>query len=95
MFLASVHDGRIDYRPITMEKPYAKVGETGVQYLGPPTSDQAASSLAIGVFGPHAAEAIRTAEVSRFLEQSNFITKRYSLVAIDSQASWERLPVIW
>ena len=88
MFLARVHDGRIDYRPITMEKPYAKVGETGVQYLGPPTSDQAASSLAIGVFGPHAAELIHTPEISRFLEQTNLITRRYSLVAVDSQASW-------
>jgi ABC-type branched-subunit amino acid transport system substrate-binding protein len=88
MFLARVHDGRIDYRPITMEKPYAEVGETGVQYLGPPTSNQSASGLTIGIFGPHASEVIRTPELARFLERSNLITRRYSLVAIDSQASW-------
>ncbi len=88
MFLARVHDGRIDYRPITMEKPYAKVGETPVQYSGPPTSNQSANNLAIGIFGPNASDVVRSPELSRFLEESNLGSKRYSLIAIDSQTSW-------
>ena len=35
LFLAHVRNGAIDYRRITMEKPYARVGENGVQYPGP------------------------------------------------------------
>ncbi len=88
MFLARIHDGRIEYRPITMEKPYAKVGETGVQYLGPATPTQSASSLEIGIFGPHASDVVHSAELSRFSEQSNLGSRRYSFIAIDSQTSW-------
>ena len=40
MFLARVHNGQIDYRRTTMEKPYARVGENGVSYDGPPTPSQ-------------------------------------------------------
>ena len=35
-----VHNGTIEYRRITMEKPYARVGENGVQYVGPQTARQ-------------------------------------------------------
>src|SRR5271157_3012775 len=52
LFLARVHDGRIEYRRITMEKPYARVGEDGVQYAGPALADEKTGSLQIGVFGP-------------------------------------------
>src|SRR5579863_8129006 len=67
MFLAHVHDGAIEYRRITMEKPYARVGEGGVQYAGPPTPDENASNLKIGVFGPHSEEAVHSPELLRTL----------------------------
>ncbi|MGA7755208.1 MAG: ABC transporter substrate-binding protein [Candidatus Sulfotelmatobacter sp.] len=35
LFLGRVHNGQISYRRITMEKPYARVGENGVSYAGP------------------------------------------------------------
>src|SRR5579864_5948569 len=54
LFLAHVHNGAIDYRRIPMEKPYARVGENGVQYVGPANPDQRAATLKIGVLGPHA-----------------------------------------
>ena len=88
MFLARVHDNHIAYRPITMEKPYAKVGDTGVQYSGPPTSTQSAGNLAIGIFGPHASDVVRSPELSTLLKESNPGPSHYSLVAIDSQTSW-------
>jgi len=59
MFLAHVHNATIEYRRITMEKPYARVGENGVQYAGPKVPDEIAGDLKIGVFGPHADELVR------------------------------------
>src|SRR5262249_22662866 len=40
--LARIHDGSIEYRRITMDKPYARVGEDGVQFTGPAVADHAA-----------------------------------------------------
>lgn len=60
MFLANVHDGAITYRPITMEKPYARVGENGVQYSGPSLPNISTSESSVAVFGPRADQAMRS-----------------------------------
>lgn len=88
LFLAHVHAGQIAYRRITMEKPYAQVGEGGVQYLGPRAPDRNASNLQIGVFGPHADEAVRSPEISRFLAGLRADGLKISLVAIPSETAW-------
>ncbi|HVN21642.1 MAG TPA: ABC transporter substrate-binding protein [Dongiaceae bacterium] len=88
LFLARVHDGQITYRRITMEKPYAQVGEGGVQYSGPPSADLSGSQLKIGVFGPHADEVVRSAEINTLLSRLNLDGKKLSLVAIPSEAAW-------
>jgi ABC-type branched-subunit amino acid transport system substrate-binding protein len=88
LFLAHVHNGTIDYRRITMEKPYAQVGENGVQYAGPALPDEQASSMKIAVFGPHADELIRSPETVRMLTTANETGKHLSLIAIPSETSW-------
>ena len=88
LFLARVHDGKIDYRRITMDKPYAQVGENGVQYAGPKLPDETAADLKIGVFGPHADELVRSPEITRMLTTLNSTGKHLSLVAIPSESSW-------
>ena len=88
LFLARVHDGKIDYRRITMDKPYAQVGENGVQYAGPKLPDETAGDLKIGVFGPHADELVRSPEITRMLTTLNSTGKHLSLVAIPSESSW-------
>ena len=85
LFLAHVHNGAIEYRRITMEKPYARVGENGVQYAGPSLPDEKASELKIGVFGPHADDVVRLAESTRLL---GALAQHVSLVAIPSETSW-------
>jgi ABC-type branched-subunit amino acid transport system substrate-binding protein len=87
LFLGRVHDGKIDYRPITMEKPYATVGESGVQYLGPQTSDDTGVSPKVAIFGPRASEIVNSAEVLKVLRESNQ-DKHVSLIAIPSEAAW-------
>jgi len=87
MFLARVHSGHIEYRGITMEKPYARVGENGVDFSGPPTADSA-SDLRIGIFGPHADEVVRSPEILRALTGINAGGRTISLIPIPSETSW-------
>jgi branched-chain amino acid transport system substrate-binding protein len=92
MFLAHVHDGAITYRRITMEKPYARVGENGVQYAGPPLANENSGALSVAVFGPHAEGAVRSvgaavlADVARTGNPAQ--PKKLSLLAIPSDTSW-------
>src|SRR5579862_734835 len=67
MYLGHVHNGQIEYRRVTMEKPYAQVGENGVQYTGPSTPDESSTDLRIGVFGPHAGDAVRSSQMLQLL----------------------------
>lgn len=88
LFLARVHNGSIEYRRITMEKAYARVGENGVQYSGPPTPEEKMDHLQIAVFGPHADEVVRSSETVRMLNTLTRAGKSLSLVAIPSETSW-------
>ncbi|MGO9402370.1 MAG: ABC transporter substrate-binding protein [Terriglobales bacterium] len=88
LFLARVHNGSIEYRRITMEKPYARVGEDGVQYAGPALADEKTGSLQIGVFGPRADEIVGSARVVSLLRVINGKGQPISLIAIPSQLSW-------
>jgi branched-chain amino acid transport system substrate-binding protein len=93
LFLARVHRGSIEYRPITMERPYARVGENGVQYAGPALAEEKTGALQIGVFGPRADEVVRSAEVIRVLREINgkgqaTSARPISLLGIPSQLSW-------
>jgi branched-chain amino acid transport system substrate-binding protein len=88
LYLGRVQNGQIQYRPITMEKPYAQVGENGVQYSGPPTPNQRADNFPIAIFGPHADEVVRSPEATQLLVTLNAGSTHYSLVAISSGTSW-------
>ncbi len=83
MFLASVHDGVITYRKITMEKEYARVGEGGVEYNGPATNSL--PDLKIAVFGPKADQVVQSGEMASSLQSFGQSVK---LIAIPSDVSW-------
>ena len=78
MYLASVRNGKIQYRRYGMEKPYAKVGEGGVAYAGPPLADAPAGPLRLVVFGP-------SAEVRAVPEP---LGQRYLLAPVDADKPW-------
>jgi branched-chain amino acid transport system substrate-binding protein len=88
MFLATVRDGGIQYRRITMEKPYAKVGEDPVQYAGPQLVHESEQTLQIAVFGPQADQVLRSPDIVNFLADLNRAKQRFSLVPVASDASW-------
>ena len=77
MYLGKVHNGQWTYRRYSMQKPYATVGEAGVEYNGPGTSWTAGEQRKIGLFGP-GAEAL-AGSLSR---------AGYEVVGISSEAAW-------
>ena len=89
MFLAAVHDGQIEYRPTSMEKAYARVGEDGVQYAGPTLPDQTSSEVKLAVFGPKADDLIHSPATVALLEDLNrTATHHISLIGIPSDVQW-------
>ena len=86
LFLASVHHGTLEYRRITMEKPYARVGEGGVHYSGPPTPDTPDPKIA--VFGPNAERAVQSSTMVESLKRLATSGQRFTLIAVPSEGSW-------
>ncbi len=88
MFLASVHHGTIEYRRITMDKPYAQVGEGGVQYAGPATPETDPQELKIAVFGPNADRAVHSSEITLLLKDLDTSGQHFTLIGIPTEGSW-------
>jgi branched-chain amino acid transport system substrate-binding protein len=88
MFLATVRNGTIEYRRITMEKPYARVGEDGVQYAGPELRDEQTTDLRLAVFGSHADQIVKSPEITRLLETLSTPGRHVSLIGISSDGPW-------
>jgi hypothetical protein len=88
MFLAAVHNGTIEYRRITMEKPYARVGEEGVQYAGPELPDEKTNDLRIAVFGAQADQIAKSPDVSRLLDTLSNGGRHFSVIGISSDGPW-------
>lgn len=88
MFLGAVRHGSIEYRRITMEKPYARVGEDGVEFAGPATPDNPSQDLRLAVFGPAADRAVNAPEVADILRQLGAAGQHVSLIAVNSDGSW-------
>jgi ABC-type branched-subunit amino acid transport system substrate-binding protein len=66
--------------------PYARVGEDGVSYSGPPVADSVTNEVRIAVFGPHAEEAVKSSEVQVALNATP--GRRFQLIAVPSDVSW-------
>ncbi|HEX7893079.1 MAG TPA: ABC transporter substrate-binding protein, partial [Terriglobales bacterium] len=90
MYLGTVRDGKITYRPITMEKPYAEVGENGVEYNGPETPAIPADQIKIVVFGPDADKAISSPEIVKLVAGLGPSVRHLTLISIPSGTSWGR-----
>ena len=59
---------RYTFRRYPMQMPYAKVGEDGVQYNGPPVADLPAGRMRIGIFGPDAEQLAARFAAARTLQ---------------------------
>ena len=85
LYLATVRDGGIRYRRYGMEKAYARAGEGGVGYFGPPVADAPEGPMRLVVFGPAAAEIASTAGVRAALAPFG---DRYLLAPVDAEKPW-------
>jgi ABC-type branched-subunit amino acid transport system substrate-binding protein len=83
LYLASVRNGKLQFRRYPMKKEYARVGEPGVEYNGPPVADAPAGPLRIGLFGPRASQA--ALELAGLLQS---YAGRYQVVPVSSDAPW-------
>ena len=100
MYLGTVHDGTINYRVATMEKtpqqgativapvvPYARVGEEGVHYAGPPLPDVPAGTLKVVLFGPQASEVANSATARAAIHDGS-ATQGWELLPVNSNQNW-------
>jgi branched-chain amino acid transport system substrate-binding protein len=90
LYLGTVRDGHIQYRFATMQKAYARVGEGGVTYTGPASSDISGNEISIAVFGPRAEQQAGSPEVAHILQQANVSGPHISWIAISSDVPWGR-----
>jgi branched-chain amino acid transport system substrate-binding protein len=88
MYVGTVHEGQIRYRLVTVEKPYARVGEEGVSFSGPPASQIVGDDVPIAVFGPDAEQTVHFPEMQRALNKMNAGSRHYSLIGISSNVPW-------
>jgi len=65
-------------------KPYARVGEDGVDYAGPHQQDLPAGPLRVVLFGPKAAEVATSAE----MQQALGAAKGWKLLPVASDQNW-------
>jgi branched-chain amino acid transport system substrate-binding protein len=86
MYLATVKNGRIEYRRATMQAAYATVNDAAVEYAGPPITDSRDGVARIVIFGPKAADFAASLEIKSFLQTHSQL--RVSLIPITSDASW-------
>ena len=83
LYLATVKQGKLEFRRYAMKKEYARVGEGGVEYNGPALADAPAGPLRIGLFGPGADKA--ALQLAGVLEAYK---GRYEVVPIAANAPW-------
>ena len=83
LYLATVKQGKLEFRRYPMKKEYARVGEQGVEYNGPALADAPAGPLRIGLFGPGADKA--APQLARVLEGYR---GRYEVVPIAADTPW-------
>ncbi len=101
LYLGTVHNGAITYRVATMEKqsptaqaapaapqvPYARVGEDGVDYVGPHRQDLAGPVRGV-FFGPEAAQAVESPEVRAELALDAAKGQAWTLLPVVSDQNW-------
>jgi len=76
-----------------MEKPYARVGEDGVQYNGPATAENdppelKTEILKLAVFGPDADRAVQSSQITQLLKDTDATGQHFTLVSIPTGTSW-------
>lgn len=102
MYLGTVHNGAISYRIATMDKtpppqpqagtappakPYARVGDDPIAYLGPRVPDVPSGPIKVILFGPKAGEVAESAGV-RGASNSHNGQPDWQILPVESNQNW-------
>jgi ABC-type branched-subunit amino acid transport system substrate-binding protein len=76
-----------------LSSPYARVGDEAVVYAGPHREDAPSGAIKVVLFGPHAADVVRSSEVQEALASGlkdgrDQDKREWSLLPIDSDQNW-------
>jgi ABC-type branched-subunit amino acid transport system substrate-binding protein len=74
--------------PEAQQKPYARVGEDGVDYAGPHRADVPSGPISVVLFGPRAAEIADSPEVQAELAASAVKGRTWKLLPVASDQNW-------
>jgi branched-chain amino acid transport system substrate-binding protein len=104
MYIGTVHNGSITYKLTTMNKvqpdekssaaspasplPYARVGEDGVEYLGPQRPNEPAGPVRIVLFGPDAADVAASPALALLVHGTAAGRKAMQLIPVASNQTW-------
>lgn len=85
LYLATIRNGKPEFRRYPMEKPYAKTSESPLSEPGAMQPDLLAKPLTVAVFGPNAPVLIESSEVQNALKTA---TGGVRLAAVESNRPW-------
>lgn len=74
--------------PASSAVPYARVGEEGVSYVGPHSSDLPPGTRRVVLFGAHAASVAQSPDMRSALAAGNSASPAWEIVPIDSDQNW-------
>jgi branched-chain amino acid transport system substrate-binding protein len=84
---AAQHDGEIKASSM-IETPYAHIGEDDIGYFGPRTHNVPPGPVRVVLFGPHAVEIAKSADVLGVLPDASPRGSQWELLPIDSGQNW-------
>ncbi len=68
--------------------PYARVGEEGVQFVGPRRSDQMSGPMNVVLFGPKAEQVAKSAELQSQLAAGDAKGRQWAILPVASDQNW-------
>ena len=68
--------------------PYARVGEDGVQYAGPPVADAPGKTLRVAVFGPGAEKLLQSQDLVGIVRALDASGRKWKLIGVSSDVPW-------
>ena len=77
-----------DTKPAALQVPYARVGEDGVEYVGPHQGDVPAGPVKVVLFGPHADAVAQSADMRAALRGRIGQSAQWALLPVASDQNW-------
>ncbi|HEX4809521.1 MAG TPA: ABC transporter substrate-binding protein [Bryobacteraceae bacterium] len=84
----ALHSAEVEVPTSTAPAPYARVGEDGVNYLGPRSADLPAGPVRVVLFGPNAKEVAASPEILAALREADGNGRQWMVLPVESGQNW-------